>query len=233
MTTCPYCQTSNHPANAVCSTCGSPLAADPALEGDPFVGRQLGGRFTLEAIVGSGEIGMVYRGVDQRTNQSVAVKLVHPDVAATHGDELLRSASMVAQLRHAKIATVLAAAREPDATAYIVTEFVEGQTLKSMLEEIGPVGPRRTADILFQLCSALAPIHRAGRPHANLKPENVFLAAQEERDFVKIVDVGSAELFGVRDTLPARSSSDPQSTSAPSRPSVSEWGWRRTTSPWG
>ncbi len=201
MINCPYCQTTNHPRNAVCSTCGAPLVADPALEGDPFVGRQLGGRFVLESIIGSGEIGMVYRGTDQRSRQAVAVKLVHPDVAATHGDELLRSASMVAQLRHAKIATVLAAAREPDGTSYIVTEFVEGKTLKTLVEETGPLGPRRTADILFQLCSALAPIHRAGRPHANLKPENVFLVAKEDADFVKIVDVGSPDLFGVRDTL--------------------------------
>ncbi len=201
MINCPHCQTTNHPKNAVCETCGAPLVADPALEGDPFVGRQLGGRFTLQSIVGSGEIGMVYRGTDQRTGTAVAIKLVHPDVAATHGDELLRSASMVAQLRHAKIAQVLAAAREPDGTSYIVTEFLEGRTLKELMEEKGPVGPRRAADILFQLCSALAPIHRAGRPHANLKPDNVFLLDREEGDFVKIVDVGSPDLFGVRETL--------------------------------
>ena len=201
MINCPHCQTTNHPKNAVCETCGAPLVADPALEGDPFVGRQLGGRFTLQAIVGSGEIGMVYRGVDSRTGAAVAVKLVHPDVAATHGDELLRSASMVAQLRHAKIAQVLAAAREPDGTSYIVIEFVDGKTLKTLLENTGPLGPRRAADILFQLCSALAPIHRAGRPHANLKPENVFLVDSEKDDFVKIVDVGSPDLFGVRETL--------------------------------
>jgi len=201
MINCPHCQTSNHPSSGACETCGAPLAADPALGGDPFVGRQLGGRFTLQSIVGSGEIGMVYRGIDSRTGTPVAVKLVHPDVAATHGDELLRSASMVAQLRHAKIAQVLAAAREPDGTSYIVTEFIEGRTLKALLEETGPLGPRRSADIMFQLCSALAPIHRAGRPHANLKPENVFLVAREQVDFVKIVDVGSPDLFGVRDTL--------------------------------
>ncbi len=200
MTICPHCHTVNHPQNANCTNCGAALVADPALGGDPFAGRLLGGRFQLESIVGSGEIGMVYRGSDKRSGQPVAVKLIHPDVAATHGDELLRSASMVAQLRHAKIATVLAAAREPDGTSYIVTEFLEGETLKSMIERTGPMGPRRSADIMFQLCSALAPIHRAGRPHANLKPENVFLLSRDGGDFVKIVDVGSPDLFGVRDT---------------------------------
>ncbi len=199
MIICPHCQTVNDAHNPACVRCGAPLGADPVIDGDPFVGRQLGGRFTLQTIIGSGEIGMVYRGVDARTNQPVAVKIVHPDVASTHGDELLKSARAIAQLRHAKIAAVIGAAREADGTTFIVTEFLKGETLKALLERTGPMGPRRAADILFQLCSALAPIHRAGRPHANLKPENVFLLEQKNgNDFVKIVDVGSPELFGVR-----------------------------------
>lgn len=201
MVICENCQTVNHPSNPACTSCGAPLGIDPALEGDPFIGRAFGnGRFTLESVVGSGELGMVYRGTDSRTQQAVAIKIVHPDVAETHGAELLRSAGSVARLRHAKIATVLAAARESDGTTFIVTEFVEGETLKNMLGRIGPLGPRRAADILFQLASALAPFHRAGRPHANLKPENVFLAKRDDgSDFVKIVDAGSPDLFGVRE----------------------------------
>jgi serine/threonine-protein kinase len=201
MIICSHCSTVNHSDNVVCSHCGSPLAPDPALEGDPYIGRTLGGRFALEAIVGSGEIGMVYRGTDRRSGAVVAVKIVHPDVAATLGDDLLQAASVLAKLRHAKIATVLGAARASDGTTFIVTEYLEGQTLKNLLENNGPVDARRTADILFQLCSALAPIHRSGRPHANLKPENVFLVARPDgSDFVKIVDAGSPKLFGVRET---------------------------------
>lgn len=201
MTICPHCQTVNHADNLACTTCGAPLVADPALEGDPFVGRDLGGRFHLQSIIGSGEIGMVYYGTDRRSGREIAVKIVHPDVAATHGDELLRAAGQAAQLRHAKIGAVLAAAREPDGTTFIVSEYIRGETLKALLERTGPVGPRRAADILFQLCSALAPFHRTGRAHANLKPENVFLSEKEDgSDFVKIVDAGSPALFGVRST---------------------------------
>lgn len=201
MVICESCQTVNHPSNPACTTCGAPLGLESGLNGDPYIGRLLGNdRFRLESVVGSGELGMVYRGIDNRTQQAVAVKIVHPDVAETHGAELLRSAGSVARLRHAKIATVLAAARETDGTTFIVTEFVEGETLKSMLGRVGPLGPRRAADILFQLASALAPFHRAGRPHANLKPENVFLAKRDDgSDFVKIVDAGSPDLFGVQE----------------------------------
>ncbi len=201
MIICSHCSTVNHPDNVVCSHCGSPLVPDPALDGDPYVGRTLGSRFLLEQIVGSGEIGMVYRGVDQRSQQPVAVKIVHPDVAATHGDELLHTARELSRLRHAKVATVMGAARSSDGTTFIVTEFIQGQTLKALLDANGPLGARRAADILFQLCSALVPIHRAGRPHCNLKPENVFLVERDDgTDFVKIVDAGSPTLFGVKET---------------------------------
>jgi serine/threonine protein kinase len=200
MILCPQCQTINEVASTRCAGCGASLDGDAsALGSDPYIGRQLGDRFFLQSFLGSGEIGLVYRGTDVSTSAEVAVKIVHPDVAANIGDRLLRSAVAISQVRHAKLASVLAAAREPDGTLYIATEYLRGHTLKQMLEHNGPLGPRRAADILFQLASALAPIHKVGRPHANLKPENVFLVERDgSADFVRICDVGVPDLFGVR-----------------------------------
>ncbi|MCK6573872.1 protein kinase [Myxococcota bacterium] len=200
MILCPQCQTINEVASTRCAGCGASLDGDAAALGsDPYIGRQLGDRFFLQSFLGSGEIGLVYRGTDVSTNAEVAVKIVHPDVAANIGDRLLRSAVAISQVRHAKLASVLAAAREPDGTLYVATEYLRGHTLKQMLEHNGPLGPRRAADILFQLASALAPIHKVGRPHANLKPENVFLVERDgSADFVRVCDVGVPDLFGVR-----------------------------------
>ncbi len=202
MIICPQCQTINEVQSTRCATCASPLlVGEPMLDDDPFVGRILGGRFQLLARLGSGEIGMVYRGLDRQTGQEAAIKIIHPDVAATFGEQLLHSARQLVKLRHPKIASVLAAARDTDGTLFVATDHVRGQTLKSLLEATGPLGPRRAADILFQLCSALAPIQRLNRAHANLKPENVFLVEREGgADFVQIIDVGVPELFGVRQT---------------------------------
>ena len=202
MLLCSQCQTLNDTSSVRCAGCGSALDADsPALGRDPYVGRRLGDRYFLQAALGSGEIGLVYRAMDERTEQPVAVKVIHPDVAAGIGDRLLRSAVAISQVRHAKLASVLAAARESDGTLFITTELLQGQTLKQLLEHHGPLGPRRAADLLFQLCSALAPIHKVGRPHANLKPENVFLTEKDgQPDFVRICDVGVPDLFGVRKT---------------------------------
>jgi serine/threonine-protein kinase len=200
MIICPHCQALNDDRNTICIRCGGSLIDDPALDGDPFAGRRLGRRFTLHEIIGSGEIGMVYRGIDDKTGQAVAVKIVHPDVATLHGDELLDWARRVAQIRHAKVAAMLGASRESDGTTYIVSELLEGETLRALVERIGPLSSRRAADILFQLCNALAPIHKVERPHANLKPENVFLIAGQQCDFVKVADTGSPVLFGVHHT---------------------------------
>ena len=142
---------------------------------DPYLGKNLVKGFTLRRNLGSGEIGVVYEATNHDDSRRIAVKVLHPDVAEAHGNDLLRWAKRASQIRHAKVASILGANRLPDGTIFIVTEFVTGDTLMGHLQKSGPLDPRRTADILFQLCSALAPIHRAGRPHANLKPENVFL----------------------------------------------------------
>ena len=164
---------------------------------DPYLGKQLVKNFTLRRNLGSGEIGVVYEATNDDASRRVAVKVLHPDVAEAHGTDLLRWAKRAAQIRHAKVASILGANRLPDGTTFIVTEFVAGETLMAVLQRTGPLEPHRAADILFQLCSALAPIHRAGRPHANLKPENVFIAPTDSgRDFIKIVDVGSPAIFG-------------------------------------
>ena len=197
MLTCPKCETENALDELKCTQCGQSLAKAAVGQDDPFIGRRLGRNFILRRNLGSGEIGVVYEAVNEEGTRRVAIKILHPDVAATFGEDLLRWAKQAAKIRHAKIANILGANRLDDGSTFIVTEFVTGQTLMEVLRNSGPLKASRVADILFQLCSALAPIHRAGRPHANLKPENVFVEITEDGDeFVRIVDVGSPVIFG-------------------------------------
>ncbi|MEE2756182.1 MAG: serine/threonine-protein kinase [Myxococcota bacterium] len=196
MLACSKCGHENPVAATVCESCGVELPGQSAGETDPLLGRRLGKNFVLRRNLGSGEIGVVYEAVDDASNRRVAVKVLHADVAATFGPDLLRWAKEASKVRHAKVATILGANRLPDGTTFIITEFVEGQTLRDVLKQSGRLSPTKTADILFQLCSALAPIHRAGRPHANLKPENVFVHEVDGKRVVRIVDVGSPVIFG-------------------------------------
>ncbi len=197
MLTCSKCGHQNPAGITVCESCGAALAGQPGDETDPLLGRRLGKHFVLRRNLGSGEIGVVYEAVNDKANRRVAIKVLHADVAATFGPDLLRWAKEASKVRHAKVATILGANRLPDGTTFIITEFVEGRTLRDVLKQSGRLSPSQTADILFQLCSALAPIHRAGRPHANLKPENVFVHQEPDgKQVVRIVDVGSPIIFG-------------------------------------
>lgn len=164
---------------------------------DPYLGKTLAREYTLRRNLGSGEIGMVYEAVNEDATRRVAVKVLHEDVAEAFGDDLLRWAKRAAQIKHKKIARILGATRIDGGPTFIVTEFVPGDTLMAVLKKNGPLEPDRVAELLFQLCSALAPIHKAGRPHANLKPENVFIEGSTTgTDVVTIVDVGSPVIFG-------------------------------------
>ena len=130
---------------------------------DPYLGKSLVKGFTLQQNLGSGEIGVVYSATNKDNSRRIAVKVLHPDVAEAHGSDLLRWAKRASQIRHAKVASILGANRLPDGTIFIVTEFVTGDTLMAHLQRTAH-SIRRTADILFQLCSALAPIHRVDVP---------------------------------------------------------------------
>jgi len=197
MLTCPSCAHENPVDSLKCTQCATSLAHVTVGATDPYLGRRLGKNFILRRNLGSGEIGVVYEAVNEEGTRRVAIKVLHEDVAATFGEDLLRWAKDAAKIRHAKIASIVGANRLDDGTTFIVTEFVKGRTLRDVIKENGRLSSAQTADILFQLCSALAPIHRVGRPHANLKPENVFIYHNEEgKQLVKIVDVGSPIIFG-------------------------------------
>ena len=197
MLKCSQCGTENPNDATECSSCSAPLTGAEVKTANDLVGLRIANQFTLTRNLGSGEIGVVYEAHSDDGARRVAVKVLHADVASTFGPDLLRWAKEAAKVRHAKVAATLAANRLPDGTTYIITEFVPGNTLRDVLKNAGRLTPSRAADILFQLCSALAPIHRAGRPHANLKPENVFVDERPDgKQVVRIVDVGSPVIFG-------------------------------------
>ncbi len=196
---CPHCNNLNPEQNVTCAFCGAALQEDYGQ--DPFEGRILAGRFKVGENVGSGEIGMVYRGVDMQTHMQVAIKLIHADVAELYGNAILKAASEVATLRHVRLAAVQAAAMERDGTVFVVSEWIEGETLQSILAHEGPMPPHRAADILFQICTALSPLHKIRHPHSNLKPTNVFICRDAQgTELVKICDAASPLLIGVRNT---------------------------------
>ena len=144
--------------------------------------------YEVEAVVGSGGIGVLYRARQLRLDRPVALKLVEPEVAREPlvRERLRREARTVAALDHPNVVPLYEAGEE-DGTVYIVTRWVDGTELGTLIREEGPLDPRRAARIAAQIASALEVAHEKGLIHRDVKPSNVIVAPQ---DHVYLTDFG-------------------------------------------
>jgi serine/threonine protein kinase len=149
------------------------------------------GPYEIADLIGSGGMGQVYRAVDPRLGRKVAIKTL-AGAAADDPDRIQRfeaEARAAGTLDHPNLLVVFDIGRE-GAVSYIVSELLDGETLRERLTE-GPVGERRTVDYAMQIARGLAAAHGRGIVHRDLKPENLFLARDGR---VKILDFGVAKL---------------------------------------
>ena len=139
--------------------------------------------------IGSGGMGVVYRARDTRLGRTVALKVLHDELADDdeRNRRFEREARIVSSISHPGIATVFDFDRE-GATAFFAMELIDGSTLRELLRE-GPLPPERVIDCGLQVAEALATAHRAGVIHRDLKPENVIAA---NSGYYKVLDFGVA-----------------------------------------
>lgn len=163
-------------------------------------GRRLG-PYLVKKKIGEGGMGVVYQAEDTRLGRSVAIKALAPRFTGDgeRRERLRREARAAAALSHPGIATVYAL-EEFDGQLYIVSEYVEGETLR---EEIGKglIAPDRLAETALAIAQALAAAHARGVVHRDLKPENVI---RTPTGAVKILDFGLARLQDTAEPAGAR-----------------------------
>jgi eukaryotic-like serine/threonine-protein kinase len=154
------------------------------------------GRYQLLEQVGSGGMAVVYRGRDTALDREVAVKLLHPHLAqaAESRARFSREARAVARLAHPCIVEIYDYAGDGAPEAYLVTEFIRGQTLRTFAQQIGFANPEVGLLIGRALADALAHAHAAGVIHRDLKPENVMVQ-EGDRPAVKLTDFGIARIL--------------------------------------
>ena len=159
-------------------------------------------RYTLMEELGHGGMAVVHRARDERLGRDVAVKQLHPHLAADpeHRRRLHREAQAVARLSHPHIVDIHDYSGEGDREACIVTELIRGRTLKAFVHEHPAGVPEIAAAIGWVVADALTHAHAHGIVHRDLKVENVMVGV-EGAPSLKLVDFGLARLTGAGDRL--------------------------------
>jgi len=133
------------------------------------------GHYRIEDEIGRGGMAIVYRAHDSRHDRTVALKALHPDIAAALGTErFLREIRLAARLNHPHIVP-LHDSGEFEGLLYYVMPFIEGRTLRARIEEQGQIAIEEALRLAVQVASALDYAHRLGVVHRDIKPENVML----------------------------------------------------------
>src|SRR6201992_3425565 len=156
--------------------------------------RLLGGRYELEGVVGGGGMAEVYRARDIRLDRIVAIKTLRTDLARDQifQARVRREAQSAASLNHPSIVAVYDTGEDMTSgvpVPYIVMEYVDGRTVRDLLQEGHPLLTERTLEIIDGVLGALAYSHESGIVHRDLKPGNVMVTRAGD---IKVMDFGLA-----------------------------------------
>jgi serine/threonine protein kinase len=153
------------------------------------------GRYRIEALLGTGAMGEVYRAHDPAIDRLVAIKVVRPElVAGSGGEQLLerfrREARAAGRRFHPNIVAIWDFG-DDNGMPFLVMELVEGQSLDQLIKSSGPLAQGRSLAIITQVLSALGFAHANGIVHRDIKPSNIMVLPGDQ---VKVADFGIARL---------------------------------------
>ena len=182
-----------------CPACGQKLdLGRMARPGDLERGSRLGG-CRIDGLLGRGGMAVVYKATQLSLDRPVALKVLPKHFASNRQfvDRFSREASALARLAHPNIVGILDKGVEGE-TYYFVMEYVEGRSLRELLQREGRLPPERTGELMQGICAALEYAHESGIVHRDLKPSNVLLDAA---GMPKLADFGIARIVGGQTTL--------------------------------
>ena len=164
---------------------------DPAPHAPALEGRLLGDRYRLGPVIATGGMAQVRRADDVVLGRKVAVKILHPHLAAdpTVVDRFRHEAVAAARLTHPAIVSIYDTVIDDDVNA-IVMELVDGITLRQFLDQRGSLSPRDTVDVVAGVADALQTAHESGIVHRDIKPANILLCDDRR---VMVTDFGIAK----------------------------------------
>ena len=168
---------------------------------DPLVGQLLDGRYQITSRLARGGMATVYQAVDTRLTRTVAIKVMHVGLGddAEFARKFDREARAAARLSHPCVVSVFDQGRDDSGPGggrpYIVMEFVDGHTLRDVINRDAPLSPLRCLELMDPVLAALAAAHDAGLVHRDVKPENVLIS---DRGQLKVADFGLAKAISAQ-----------------------------------
>ncbi len=198
---CPRCSELLPDDAGFCPFDGTALAKST----DRFLGKTIASRYRLTKKLGSGGMSLVYLARHELISRLSAIKILRPELSRIpeHRERFLREARAVNRINHPNIVEITDVG-ESDGVAYLVMEYVEGQSLLDQIQR-GPLPWERSVAIAIQVASALARTHQTNIIHRDLKPENILLLTRKKvplseglvaSELVKLTDFGIAKIMG-------------------------------------
>jgi len=178
------------PTPAPAAPSPAPAASPPTRDLRSEGGSEIASRYEILGELGSGGMGIVYKARDRETAETVALKALLPEVAADAStmERFKNELRLARRITHKNVCRIHDFVRS-DGTAYISMEFVEGETLRRVLDRFGTLSLRKGLQIARQICAGLQEAHRQGIVHRDLKPANVMIDRSGD---VKLMDFGIA-----------------------------------------
>ncbi|MGH9378425.1 MAG: protein kinase domain-containing protein [Terriglobia bacterium] len=192
MKRCPSCEASYPSRFSMCPQDGSKLVES----GGWSEGSVIRGKYRILGKVGQGGMGAVYKATHVTFEELRAVKVMNPELL---GDALFvkrfkQEAVIARKLDHPNAVRVDDIDESEDGLPFMVMEYIEGQSLKGLIEQHGPLPPARVCSIVRQVASALNAAHRLGMVHRDIKPANIVLIQTPEGEQAKVLDFGIAKI---------------------------------------
>ena len=171
----------------------APRYAPPRPQSSPSMlqpGAVLGQRYEILQILGEGGMGAVYKARDRELNRMVALKVIRPELAGSQAiiDRFKQELLLATRVTHKNVIRIYDLS-EAEGMKFITMEFVEGEDLRSLMQEKKKLAPEEAVEIMLQVCRALDAAHSVGIIHRDLKPQNIM---RDKAGRILVMDFGLA-----------------------------------------